>query len=234
MKHLLLSGSIYVGLALPAHAVQIISFGQSSTANTVVATANGTDTATTIQITDAAVLIDQLFGVVTPPAIAAIMDLTATSNNAATPVGATGVLQNYDGTFCITSGAGCTGTNYLSGNFTDAAFGNNGGTQLSINVAKPPDTLNVSSSVVNPVGLGPPSSFTLSLSSLTPPLQIVGTTIGSFDASFAGLADAGFLSIPEPASLALLSFGLPDLRWCATPQVDVAMRTTFPATGRRC
>lgn len=207
MKALLLAGAALC-CAVPAYAVQIISFGQTSTSNTVVATANGGDTQTTIQITDAPVLIDQLFGFVTPPAISAIMDLNATSNDAAVTVGATGVLQNYDGTFCITSGPGCTGTNYLSGNFTDAAFGNSGGTQLSINVAKPPDTLNVTSSVINPAGLGPPSSFTLAFSSVTPPLQIVGTTIGSFGASFSGVADASFVSAPEPTSLAVFGVGL--------------------------
>ena len=205
LKTVLLAGAA-ICCAVPSYAVQIISFGQTSTSNTVVATANGTDTQTVIQITDAAVLIDQLFGVVTPPAIAAIMDLTATSNNTATVVATTGITQNYDGNFCITSGPGCSGTNFLSGTFTDAAFGQNGGSQLSINVAKPPDTLSVNSGVVNPAGLGPPSSFTLSFSSVTPPLQIVGTTIGSFDASFSGVADASF--VPEPASLALLGFGM--------------------------
>ena len=204
MRALLLAGAAMC-CAVPSYAVQIISFGQSSTSNTVVGTANAGGTQTTIDIADAAVLIDQLFGVVTPPAIAAIMDLNATSVDAAVAVG-TSILQHYSGNFTITSGPGGTGTNFLSGSFTDALFGEGGGTQFSLNIAKPPDVLTVSSGVVNPAGLGPPSSFTLSFSSVAPPLTIDNATVASFGASFSGVADASF--VPEPASLALLGFGM--------------------------
>jgi hypothetical protein len=207
MRRLVLATMLLAGTALvPAHAAQIISFGQTSGSNTVTATANGTLTATTITITDADVLIDQLFGTITPPAIAAIMDLTATSVDAAVPIGGQ-ILQHYDGNFCIASGPGCTGTIDLKGVFTDAAFGNAGGTQLSVNVSNPPDTLTLSSDVIPSADLSPPGSFTLALSNVTPPLQIAGSTIGSFGASFSGTADAS-VNAPEPASLTLLGVGL--------------------------
>ena len=207
MRTLLLTATLLAGLPLAANAVQVISFGQTSGTNTVVATANAGGTATTIDITDATVLIDQILGIATPPAIPAFLDLTATSIDSATLVGGTQVLQHYDGTFSITSGAGDTGTNYLSGSFSDAAFGAATGSQLSVNVANPPDTLSVTSDVISPTGLGPPSSLTFALSNVTPALALDNLTIGSFGASFAGTANAT-ANVPEPASLLMLGVGM--------------------------
>jgi hypothetical protein len=95
----------------------------------------------------------------------------------------------------------------LSGTFSDAAFGLNGGTQLSINIANPPDTLNLTSSVIPAADLVAPSSFTLSMSNLGA-LSINGSTIAPFTASFSGVANATTVATPEPASLALLGVGL--------------------------
>jgi len=79
MKLALYAAAALLGSYISANAVQIISFGQTSASNTVTITANGAGTQTTIGITDASILIDQLFGAVTPPAISAVMDLTATA-----------------------------------------------------------------------------------------------------------------------------------------------------------
>ena len=186
--------------------MQVISFGQASGTNTVTATANAGGTATTIVITDATVLIDQLLGIVTPPAIGAFMDLTATSIDAAVGVGPA-LLQHYSGTFCIASAAGCAGTVDLQGTFSDAAFGLQTGDQLSVNVASPPDTLALSSGVIPAADLLPPSSFTVAMSNVTPALNLDNATLGSFTASFAGTADAS-TAVPEPASLLMLGVGM--------------------------
>jgi hypothetical protein len=204
MKLALLTATAIVLAAPAANAVQIISFGQTSATNTVSITANGAGTATTIGITDASILIDQLFGAVTPPAIPAVMDLTATSIDNAVPVGPA-ILQHYSGNFCISSAAGCGGTVDLQGTFSDAAFGLGGGTQLSVNVASPPDTLSLSSGVIPAADLTPPSSFTLSMSNLGG-LAIDNLTLASTTASFSGVANAA--AVPEPASFAMLGLGL--------------------------
>jgi hypothetical protein len=69
-------------------------------------------------------------------------------------------------------------------------FGFANGTQLSVNAADPPENLSLSSDVIPILQLGPPSSFTLSMSNLTPPLVVAGTTVASFSASFSGVAEA--------------------------------------------
>jgi hypothetical protein len=202
MRKLLLASAAVLGLAASAQATPVISLGQVGTGNTVVGTATG-GTSTTISITDTAVLIDQLLGVVTPPAIAAFMNLSATSTDAVVTIGSA-LIQHYAGSFCVSSAVGCTGVIDLKGTFTDAAFGITGGPQLSVNVANPPDTLNLSSTVIPASELGAPSSFTVSMANLAG-LAIDGTTIASFGASFSAVASA---SVPEPASLALLGAGL--------------------------
>jgi hypothetical protein len=204
MKLALLAATAILLAAPVANAVQIISFGQTSASNTVTITANGAGTQTTIGISDASILIDQLFGAITPPAIPAVMDLTATSIDNAVPIGPA-ILQHYSGSFCISSGLTCSGTVDLQGTFSDAAFGLGGGTQLSVNVANPPDTLTLSSGVIPASGLTPPSSFTLSMSNLGG-LAIDNVTLASTTASFSGVANAA--AVPEPASIALLGLGL--------------------------
>lgn len=209
MKSLVLATVAAAALGLdaaPAHAtLQIIAFGQTSGTNTVTGTPNGTDTATTIDATSTGVNITQIFGGLPG---AADFSLNATSVDAVATVGAA-LLQHYNGTFCVTSAAGCGGINFLSGTFHDAAFGINGGTQLSVNVANPPDTLTLTSSVIAASNLVPPSSFTLSFSNVTPGLSTVGTTFAPFSASFSGVASANAkVPVPEVSSIAILGVGL--------------------------
>jgi hypothetical protein len=207
MRKLLLAATMLSGLAATtAQAVPIMSLGQVGNGLTVTGTATG-GTSTTISISNAAVLIDSLADVVTPPAISAFMSLTATSTDAAILIGGSpgAVLQHFAGNFCVSSLVGCAGTIDLKGVFTDAAFGINGGAQLSVNVANPPDTLTLTSSVINAAELLAPSSFTLSMASLAG-LSITGSTIASFGASFSAVASAS--AVPEPLSIALLGVGM--------------------------
>lgn len=209
MKRLILASTAIIALAFaPAHATQIISFGQISPNNTITATTNGANTITTLGSTNTAVLITELFGAVTPPAIPALFNFSAISIDAATSVGPA-LLQHYSGSFCVSSGSACSGTIDLQGSFVDAAFGLANGPQLSINIGNPPDSLTLSSSVINAADLLAPNSFTLSLSNIPTPLglHVAGTTIAPFTASFSGVASASPSAVPEPASLVIMGMG---------------------------
>lgn len=188
----------------PAYAAQIAAFGQTSGSNTVTATTNGANTQTTITA-DAVVDLTQLFGNSPQPGVD--LHLSATSIDAATPfLGA--VIQHYDGSFCITASPGCAGTNFLSGTFSDAAFGALGGPGLTVNVNNPPDSLVLTSDVIPAADLLAPNTINFAFSNLSPSLAIVGTTIGAFTASLAGSASASVENVPEPGALALLGSGL--------------------------
>jgi len=211
MRNLLFATTAIMALALApaANAVQIIGFSQSGTGNTVTATTNVGNTVTTIN-GSSAVSIGNILG---GGSTTGFMSFTATSSGIAqTFLGA--ILQNYGGTFCITSLAGCGGTNLLSGVFTDGAFGGVGGPGLTLNVNNPPDSLTLTSSVISPANLIAPNSFSLALSNLlgggTPDtgLHILGTTIAPFTASFSGTVSSSATAAPEPMSIALLGAGL--------------------------
>jgi len=209
MRTVLLASAMALSLPLTANAIQIINAAQTSGSNTVTATADAAGTMTTISITDAASTIAQIFG--GPSGLPAFVDLNATSIDAATAVGGA-LLQHYSGTFSITSGAGGTGVDYLSGTFTDAAFGLATGDQLSVNIAQPPDTLVLSSSFIPASDLAAPNSLTFGFSNLasTAPfsggLQLDNTTIAPFTASFVATADAAAV-VPTPEPATLLIFG---------------------------
>lgn len=204
MRTALLAATVLTAMAGAANAANVAAFSQTSGSNTVVATVNGADTQTTLTITDAVLSIGQFIAGLPP---ASLFSMTATSIDAAATI-ASAVLQHYSGTFCITTGAGCTGTNVLSGTFTDAAFGGLGGPGLVVNVNNPPDTLSLSSALIPASELIAPSSFSLGFTNLSPALAVLGSTIAPFTASFAGTVSASAVEVPEPLSLALLGSGL--------------------------
>jgi hypothetical protein len=203
MKAFLLSTIAVAVLALPASANQISAFSQTSQSNTLTATANGGNTQTSLSIVDASVNVSQLFGFVN--GVSGDFSLSATSNDAAQTVLGLAV-QHYDGTFCITSGPGCSGINYLSGTYSDAAVGALGGPGLVVNVNNPPDALLLTSSVIPAADLVPPNTFNLGFSNLGA-LAICGTTLCSFTASFAGTVSANTAAVPEPSSMLPFAVG---------------------------
>ncbi len=206
MRHILLAGAALFGLAMiqPAKAVLIATFGQVSATNTVVATDNGT--ATHIVVDDAVAAVTTFLS---GPIGNVQFSLDATSTDAAVAI-AGAIVQHYGGTFCFTSGINCSGTNYLSGVFDDAAFGGAGGPGLVVNANNPPDLLTLTSDILSASQLAAPSSFNLGFTDIaTPPgLHINGTTIGAYTASFAGNVSASAAAVPEPFSLGILGMGL--------------------------
>ena len=109
-------------VAKPASANTILVFGQNGTTNTITGTANGSGTQTTISGTNVAITISAIDAALATP-LSAFFTLSATSLGAATACFGGNTCQEYSGTFSIYSGANQTGTNYLSGTFTDATFG---------------------------------------------------------------------------------------------------------------
>jgi hypothetical protein len=199
MKLALLAATA-IALATPASATVVLNFGQVSGINTITATPNGTDTATTISGTNVTITITQDIGGFIGPAI---LNLNATSTDAAVAIGSS-VLQHYAGSWQITSGLGGTGTNYLSGTFTDAVFGT--GPSLTLSVGAPPDTITTSSDQIPSIDLGLPEAISLSFTNVLPPVGIVGSTLQGFTSSIAGNFSA--TPVPEPTSLALLGLGV--------------------------
>jgi hypothetical protein len=183
-----------------AQAATILTFGQTGNGSTVTFTPNGGNTATTISDTNAAVTITQILGASAP--ISAFFNLTANSTGAATVVAGIAIFQLYTGSFTITSGLGGTGTNYLSGTFTDDVSGLVGGTGATLNVDEPPTSVTFTSGVISL--LGDPRAMSLAFTGLTSPLAIVGTTIGSNSATIAG----NFSATPLPGALPLFATGL--------------------------
>jgi hypothetical protein len=203
MRKLCLAATALTALALaqPGEAALITSMAQESGGNTVVATDNGITTNINIASGTLVTLGGGLFNVA-----GASFQLAAQSIDAAVMIG-NSIIQHYSGTFCVSSIAGCGG-NFLSGVFTDAAFGAAGGPGLTVQVSNPPEQLTLTSNIIPASQLLAPSSFNLTFVNLSSPLSIDGSTINGFTASFTGDVSASSAAVPEPASLALLGVGM--------------------------
>ena len=185
--------------AMPARSAVILTFGQTG-GTPITATANGAGTSTTITASNAPIDITELLG--GAPG-AAFFDLDLTSTDAAAPLGGGGS-QHFAGGFSITSGLGATGTNYLSGSFSDIVLGV--GPSGVLAAGAPPDIISLSSDVI--ADLSMPSAIALSFAGLSPAFGLDGATIGSFTSSVSGTFSASPAAVPEPASLAVLMAGV--------------------------
>lgn len=202
MRKLLLAATVLAAVPFAgAQAVLITGFAQNSGSNTVTATDDGTTTV--INITDASV--NLAGGLIVGNGVD--LNLTATSIDPVQGLGSS-LIQHYNGSFTITSGPGGTGVNLLSGIFTDAAFGANGGPGLVVNVNNPPDTLVLTSDLLSASQLAAPNNVNFTFTNLSPGLHQDGTTIGAFNASFTGNVSASAVEVPEPTTLALLGISL--------------------------
>jgi hypothetical protein len=156
-----------LALAPVANAVPIVNFAQTSGLNTITGTASATGT--TWGGTDIAVSISQIDAPAVTP-LPAFLDVTSLSNTGATVVGGA-VVQHFSGTFSLNSLANNTGTNYLSGTFSDAAITSIGSSQISVFAS----TANFTSGVITDLGL--PRSIGFTLTNVTPIVSVTPCTI---------------------------------------------------------
>jgi hypothetical protein len=197
-----------VGSFLPgsAHAIAILSFGQSGDGNTVVGTQTGTST--TIVAANAPITISQIDAANVTP-LSGFLDMSFQSTSVATST--LGSLEeHFTGSFSMTSGANDSGTNYLSGSLIDIAFGSNAA--FNLNASTPPSgNVTFTSDVISALGLDRGAGF--SFANVSPLLSIEDGTFSSFTSSASGTFSANNLPSPpvpvaEPASLAIFGAGV--------------------------
>jgi hypothetical protein len=202
--HVLLATTAFgttLALSAPAaHAIPILSFSQSGQGDTV--TGTRTLGATTIDAVNVPISIGQIAASPTPSLTGLVFNLSLASTSAATVVGGN-IIEHFSGTFGITG----NGHNYLSGSLVDLAFGQN--TSFVLSASTPPSgAVTFTSDYITTLGLDRGASF--SFADVSPGLSITNGSINSFVSSVSGTfsANTPSVTVPEPASLAVLGIGL--------------------------
>jgi hypothetical protein len=211
MKFAALALVASLAVVAPASADTIVTFG-NLTPNQFTAVDNG-DGTTTLSTTSDVNITQIIAGALDPDAL---FTFTATStDDAQLLLGGTIITQRYEGSFTLTDQANTI--TYLEGTFGAALeFGGTGSTGAILTANSFPQSppLVLASDLLALIN---PESFQLSLANISPPLGIntylvngvEHSTIGSFTASYSGVADANIASpVPEPATLTLLGLGL--------------------------
>jgi hypothetical protein len=204
MKASYLFLSVLAAAALPipaANASVLLIFGQTGTGDTVTGTQTGSSTTIT---SDTTVDIDEIDAASITTPISATFTLSATNTGPATMTGGE-ILQHYNGTFSITSGA----TNFLSGTFSDAVFGAGGALTLSASNPSPTQSISFTSNVIAPSLINAfDRAGSLSFTDVTPPAAIVAGTLGSFTSDVSGNFSS---TVPEPSTWAMMLLGFAGL-----------------------
>lgn len=210
-----LVGAGLVGLALSMSSAQagtVLVFGQDGISNEFTATNNGSmgfAGGTTLSAVDIKVTITGIANSQPLPGSfpTAFFDLIAVSVSNAATDGSGHITEDFSGSFSITSLAGGGGTNYLSGTFHDAIFGN--GTGLVMTSSGPLGVPTFTSDVIG--ALFQTRAISLSFTNVTPSAFVTGNeTLGAFTSSVSG----NFSAAPEPTSLVLLGIGVTALVAC--------------------
>lgn len=199
MATIALTSAVAFG-AQSASAAPILNFGGQG--GTPVTAVNNGAGSTTISATDASVFITFIIG---GGPTAAYLTFSATNIGPAVLNGSD-IVQQFAGTFSVTSGVGGSGTNFLSGDFIDTVTGS--GNSVVMQASQPPGSVNFNSGVIPAGNLALGRGMAFSLSSVDPDLAIVAGSIGSFTAAISGTFSAENRVVPEPATMVLMGLGM--------------------------
>ena len=191
-----------------ASADSLLTFGQTSNANTIVGTKTGptNDFGFTVVGTDIQVNITQINGQsgLSVPLVAYLTVDLSSIGNAQSGFGGSQYGQEFTGLIRIFTGAGGTGTNILSTTKLDGWLIGGADTILA-NFQNINSGVGFSSDVFH--NMSDPLGITLNFNNVNPAFGLSGNSLGSFNASVAGGASAS-LGVPEPTSILTALVGL--------------------------
>ena len=206
--YLTMLGAGLLGIALSsptAEAGTILVFGQNGISNEFTAANDGSTGAlggTTLSAVNIEVTITGIDNASPLPGSfpAAFLNLSATSVSNATVNGAGQITQDFTGSFSITSLAGGGGSDYLSGSFHDAVFGEGTGLTMTASGSGVPTFM---SDVID--NLSQTRAMSLSFTDVTPSAFVTSEmTLSAFTSNVSG----GFSAAPEPSSFVILGIGI--------------------------